>query len=116
MTVFTGKPIDMERINDATGGDEEFLKELVEIFLDDAVLRIEELKSALQTGDPEEVGRTAHKLKGASANMGADGLTSYAKELEALTVVAKLQEAGPLMQGLETELTRVRSTLESLIQ
>ena len=76
------EPIDLERIHDATGGDEEFLAELVEIFLEDAELRLEEIRGAVEAADPTELRKTAHKLKGSSANMGANGLMGLAKTLE----------------------------------
>ncbi len=107
-------PINLERINDATGGDEEFLKELVEIFLDDAELRVQELASAISSGDLDEFGRTAHKLKGASANMGADGLFEMAKEMEHMDQSA-LGAAGAMIGELKVELARVTESLHKLV-
>ncbi len=104
-------PVDLERIHDATGGDEEFLAELVSIFLEDAELRLTEIARALEAGDDGDLRRTAHKLKGSSANMGANGLAELAMSLEEATACPP--EA--VLSTLEAEFGRVRSALESLV-
>lgn len=108
-------PIDYERIEDATGGDREFLEELVQIFLTDADERIEELKDALLKGEAESFSRTAHKLKGSSANMGAVRLTDIARDMESIGRSASLNGAVELMEPLQEELVRVRDTLRSML-
>ncbi len=108
-------PIDYERIEDATGGDREFLEELVEIFLTDASERVEELKDALSRGEAETFSRTAHKLKGSSANMGAVRLTDIARDMENLGKTSSLNGAEALMEPLQEELVRVRETLQQML-
>jgi HPt (histidine-containing phosphotransfer) domain-containing protein len=108
-------PIDLERIHDATGGDPEFLAELVEIFLEDAELRLREIAGAVAAGDPGELRKTAHKLKGSSANMGADGLMSMAKSLEDMGHAGEMSVAETQLPHLEAELGRVRHALEALM-
>lgn len=108
-------PIDIERINEATGGDAEFLSELVEIFLEDAELRVDEIKGAVASGDPTELKKTAHKLKGSSANMGANGLMSVAKTLEEMGNSGAVSGADGHLDFLAEELIRVKSALEKLV-
>lgn len=109
------KPIDFERINDATGGDEEFLAELVDIFLEDAALRVDEIHGAVASGDATELRRTAHKLKGSSANVGANGLMSLAKELEDIGCAGNVGPAQTYLEGLNHELARVKGALVELV-
>ena len=109
-------PIDYERIEDATGGDREFLEELVDIFLTDAEERVEELKEALSRGEADAFSRTAHKLKGSSANMGAVRLTDIARDMESMGRSASLNGAEALMGPLQEELVRVRESLRNLLQ
>ena len=110
-----GLPIDLDRINDATGGDEEFLAELVAIFLDDAELRLQEIKGAVDSGDPTELRKTAHKLKGSSANMGANGLMSISKSMEDLGASGAVSGAQTHYAQLVSEFSRVRIALEKLV-
>ena len=113
--VSTSGPLDLERIDDATGGDLEFLSELVEIFLEDADLRLEELEQACGSADPVEVRKTAHKLKGSSANIGAVGLMSIAKRLEEMGLASDLAGANDHLDTLRSEYARVKVALQQLV-
>lgn len=107
-------PIDLDRINDATGGDEEFLAELVAIFLEDAELRLEEIGGAVRSGDPGELKKTAHKLKGSSANMGASGLMAISKDIEDMGTSGVVAGADARYEDLVAEFGRVKNALEKL--
>jgi HPt (histidine-containing phosphotransfer) domain-containing protein len=106
--------IDMERINDATDGDTEFLRELVACYLDDAALKLRELNQAIESSDPLVLGRTAHQLKGSSANMGAIAVSEIAKELESIGRANKVAGAKALIKGLEAEFALVVRELTQL--
>jgi two-component system, sensor histidine kinase and response regulator len=108
-------PIDLERIQDATGGDMEFMKELVDIFIEDAQLRIREIRQALDASNFDDLGKTAHKLKGSSANLGAVGVSSMAKTLEELGKQQELDRASQVLEGLVAEMSRVESTLNQIV-
>jgi HPt (histidine-containing phosphotransfer) domain-containing protein len=108
-------PVDLERMREAADGDEDFLRQLVEVFIDDTDLRVRELSAAISAGDPRVVGRTAHQLKGSSANMGANGLFDFARRLEKLGEGNSLSGASELFTALEAEFHRVRSELKRVI-
>ncbi len=63
-------------------GDENFAKELIEIFLDDIPKQIESLNHSLETSDTKTVGRIAHTIKGAAANVGGQALCELAGIIE----------------------------------
>src|SRR5215470_1445073 len=107
--------IDLVRMREAADGDDEFLKQLVEVFLDDTALRVRELNEALAARDGRFLGRTAHQLKGSSANVGATMLFDLAKTLEKMGQGNELSGAGDVLAGLEAEYARVRSELERII-
>lgn len=52
------------------------------MFLEDAVSHLEAALLAVKAGDFQRLGREAHYLKGASANMGAQSLEEIAIDLE----------------------------------
>lgn len=108
-------PVDLQRMREAADGDEEFLRQLVEVFIDDTDLRVRELNAAIMAGDSRVVGRTAHQLKGSSANMGANGLFDFARRLEKLGEGNSLSGAGELFVGLEAEFQRVRNELQRVV-
>jgi two-component system, sensor histidine kinase and response regulator len=63
-------------------GDSELLTELVGLFLEQAPQLIEAMRKALQRGDMQELGRSAHSMKGAASNFLAHGTVSAASRLE----------------------------------
>ncbi len=77
--------IDPEAINnlrELSPDDDEFLIEIIDIFLEDTPQRIAELESSLASQDVETFGRAAHSIKGSSANLGAMHLRGAAEKLE----------------------------------
>jgi HPt (histidine-containing phosphotransfer) domain-containing protein len=78
--------IDMQAIDalrdlspDAGG---EFLRELIEIYLQDTPIRLAELEDALTKNDVPSFTRAAHTIKGSSSNFGATKLTKLAHGIE----------------------------------
>ncbi len=63
------------------GDNDEFLKELTVIFLEDTPQRINDLDQGLAAGDTARFTRGAHSIKGSSANMGAMLLRAAAEKL-----------------------------------
>ena len=75
------------------GGDEAFLAELVDEFLDDAPRQLEALRAGLETGDAEVVRRAAHTLKGNGRTFGAEELASLSQQVEAAAKAGDLDAA-----------------------
>jgi HPt (histidine-containing phosphotransfer) domain-containing protein len=75
-------PIDRSRLDLITGGDEELLRELVELYLSDTATRLSDIESALAATNLEKIRRQAHAIKGASANMGATAMQEICTRLE----------------------------------
>jgi HPt (histidine-containing phosphotransfer) domain-containing protein len=66
----------------ATGGDAEFVRELVETYLADTPAQLEAMTTAVEADDAAALVRPAHTLKSSSATVGAMRLSSVARELE----------------------------------
>ena len=65
-------------------GDEDLLRELAEVFLEDHPRLIAALQDAVDRRDPERIRRAAHALRGAVANFAARDAVATARHLEAL--------------------------------
>jgi HPt (histidine-containing phosphotransfer) domain-containing protein len=65
-----------------TGGDHEFVDELVDTYLADTIDQLAELDVAVVAGDAAALTRPAHSLKSSSLNVGALDLAGLARELE----------------------------------
>lgn len=65
------------------GDDEEdFFKEVVELYIEQAPTLINEIKTFAYSADADNMGRAAHTLKGASLNVGAKKLAEVCKVIE----------------------------------
>jgi HPt (histidine-containing phosphotransfer) domain-containing protein len=101
-----------EELKTTAGAD--FVRELVETFLDDAPRMLEDLRSALAANDAERFRRTAHSLKSNSNTFGASSLAAMAKNLE-LGGIGPVREAGGApLDALEQEYARVARALTEL--
>ena len=70
-------PVDMEHLALFTDGDPEEEKMLFDLFTEQADMCIESLREALDDGDEDDWKSTAHRLKGAAANLGANTLAAH---------------------------------------
>ena len=75
--------IDLDRLMGVTGGDAEFLTELLQAYADSAGGLVTAVLEAIAADDTAARVRAAHQLKGASLNVGADALAMIATALEA---------------------------------
>jgi two-component system sensor histidine kinase/response regulator len=104
----------LERLGEAAGVD--LVSELATLFLTEADAHVVAIREALEAGDGAGVARSAHTLRGASANLGATGLAELCATLE-----TDGQRGGPdgtgvtlaqRLRSTEAELERVRAALK----
>jgi histidine phosphotransfer protein HptB len=112
MSAPTIDPATFEALKETTGAD--FALELVDTFLQEAPVMLDDLRRALAAKDPDKFRRAAHSLKSNSNTFGALTLGAMARELE-LTSVSKVSEssARPL-DALAQEYSRVAAALTAL--
>ena len=97
------------------GDDDEFLREIAAIFLEDTPLRIAELSQSLHAGDVPKFTRAAHSIKGSSANLGAMALRSVAEKLEHQSRTDGLGNLAPLVDTVKTEFARAETELRRIV-
>jgi two-component system sensor histidine kinase/response regulator len=103
----------LERLGEATG--EDLLGQLSHLFLAEADAWIHELRQAVTCDDAAAVHRSAHTLGGASANLGATGLSYVCATLAAAGAAGELAGGAELLEAVEAELRRVRVALGSRV-
>ncbi len=86
-------PLDPAAILERLGGDAEMLREVAELFRQDAAQLLVDLEDALACGDAPRIKRSAHSLKGSAGLFAAEEVTATAQELE------NLGESGDLTSG-----------------
>ena len=92
-------------------GDEELIKEVVPIFLNDSQERVEKLQEAVLSKDSEAIKFYSHAIKGAARNVGAERLSDIAGRLESLSRERDLESVGSFYEELKTEYEKVVSFL-----
>ena len=97
-------------LRELVGDDPEALAEVVDAFLEEGPLRVEELTS----DDPAVVGRAAHTLKSNAATFGATSLEALSRTLEAQARAQDLDNTGPLVAQITAEWERVAAALLEL--
>jgi signal transduction histidine kinase/DNA-binding response OmpR family regulator len=73
---------DAGQLAQATGGDNELSRQVLDIFLADLPTQLEEMEQAFAGKDHETVRRKAHRIKGGAASAGATRLAADAYRLE----------------------------------
>ena len=96
----------------STGGDAEFVSELMDTYFADAPQLVAQMRSSLAAGDTETFRRAAHTLKSSSATLGALTLSAVAKELEMMGKAGSLEGAAAKIAQAETEYARAKAALE----
>lgn len=104
-------PVDLSRLEEIAGDDPEFIEELLETFVESTTELMEPLRAGVLAGDPEAIQRESHRLKGSSANIGAEALQAESRELEQLGRSGSVAGAVELLARIEAEFARVRSFL-----
>ena len=103
--------IDLQALRELTGGDADFERELVATFVSSGDRCLAEIVAALKVKDWETIGKRAHSLKGASANMHAHPLSAAASDLENAARGNSLQEIDGLVNQVRERLQAVNEQL-----
>jgi HPt (histidine-containing phosphotransfer) domain-containing protein len=110
--------LDPERIamlRELDDGDGQLMGILAREYERDSNLQVATLQRALADADTETFVRSAHTLKGASANLGAGRLAELCARLEELGRTGALDGAASLVEASATELHDVHAALDQLL-
>ncbi|HEY3656732.1 MAG TPA: PAS domain-containing protein [Steroidobacteraceae bacterium] len=103
--------VDLEALHELTGGDAEFERELLETFVISGDKCLAEILAALKISDLDTIGKRAHALKGASANIHAHTLCAAATNLEHAARTQSVQQIDALVRQLSERLHAVNAQL-----
>jgi len=107
-----GQVLDLEKAVYQMGGDEDLLKEVLQIFMDDMPRKLYELHNACESRDRERMRRAAHSIKGASANIAAECVQAVALEIEKMAPEADLDSIGERINTLEAEMSKLETAID----
>lgn len=113
----TDVPIDraaLDRLLDNTGGDVDFVSELVDQFLANTPGLVAAARAGIELEDADEVRRAAHTLKSNAATFGATSLAERSRTLEEAARGGSLAGTSTQIDELESELARVHAALPAI--
>ena len=96
---------------ESTGGEPDFLADLIDMYLDDAPQQIAAMREAALNGRTEGLIQPAHTLKGASASLGAANLAELSRAVELAAREGAVADPTAAVDGIDAELGRVREAL-----
>jgi two-component system, sensor histidine kinase and response regulator len=99
---------------DRIGGDEELLRDLCHIFLEESPKLLQKLHQAVAAGDSDAIMRAAHSLKGESSYLGASGTSQAARQLEEMGRSQDLSRASDTLAVLDREVATLHLDLKNL--
>lgn len=93
-------------------GEPSILGRVIAAYLADAEPLVSQLRETFAAKDTELLQRSVHTLKSSSANVGALRLSEISRELEMNCRNHSLEDAARLIEAIESEFTKVKSTLQ----
>jgi CheY-like chemotaxis protein len=106
-------PLDLERLNNISRGKVAIQQRLVQAFVENAQPGLEQMRLALQMNDFLTVEQQAHRIKGASANVGVLLMPDVAAQLERQAREKILEGATERLDALEKQLEQVKNFLNT---
>ena len=105
---------DKQTLLERVGGNEEIVKSIVNLFLEEIPNQLNDLNQALADNDQEKSTREAHSLKGASANFGAKILEKVSLSVEMACRSGDLNKAKDIFPTLKKEFEKIKKITGSL--
>ena len=93
--------------------DKALIHTVLDAFLKDLPLQVEQLESAVAAGDAEQIAAQAHKIKGAAMNVGGMALGSLAHTIEQAGRDGELGVARQELPKLEQHVAQLKAAIEA---
>ncbi len=106
-------PVDMERLMDFAGGNQESYNELVALYFKQTLEQLAEMRAAVNEGDAENAALVAHSCAGASATCGMVGMVPLLRQVEHLSQDNQLPAVAALLPDVEREFERLKNHLQN---
>jgi CheY-like chemotaxis protein/HPt (histidine-containing phosphotransfer) domain-containing protein len=108
--------LDKNAILAAFEGDNELIREVLDLFLEDCPRQMSAIREAVESSDAPKIFRTAHSLKGSLSNFVAAGAFQSAQHLESLGREGDVTKAGVAFHVLEEQVALLYAAMADLRQ
>lgn len=107
-----GRLIDWSYLEDLSGGDAEFIQEILTTYVDTACELVESIHRAACDEDSDRALYAAHTLKGSSRSIGAERLAHVCHELEECAKSGDMQGYSSRAPQTAVEFTLLRQAIQ----
>jgi HPt (histidine-containing phosphotransfer) domain-containing protein len=97
-----------------TGGDADLHAEIIQMFLEDCPMRVEEIRAAVVGGNAAALVSSAHALKGSAAYLSASIVRGRAGDLERLGREGNLADAKAMLEQLDAAVAALLAALHKI--
>ena len=101
-------------LRDLAADDHAFLDDLFAVYVDQAEDVVRVLRGTLADGDRSRFGAAAHRLAGASLNVGALFVAAACQSIETAMVNASASPSASHIEAVEKELSRVIAAIATM--
>jgi HPt (histidine-containing phosphotransfer) domain-containing protein len=109
----TSSLMDLDKLAELHG--QEFIKEILESFLQESTGLLKQLPESIKRQDTNDVQGLAHQLKGLSAVCTAQGLQELSLQLEIASGNSDWTAAGSIYQSMSNEHARIKQFVEAFL-
>src|SRR5579862_9288204 len=106
--------LDREQLRDITMDDEELMREILTVLVNDTSANIPRLESAVRESDSSLCVQLAHYCKGACSNVGANAAAAVFRDIERQARDLEFQRCTASLAALATEMDRLRAEVSAL--
>jgi HPt (histidine-containing phosphotransfer) domain-containing protein len=106
--------VDMDTLNTLREIMEDKFRLLIDAYLGEAPTLLDQIETAIGANDADALRMAAHSLKSSSGNIGGNGLSDIARELENLGRDGKADATGDLLAQAQQEFSRIEAALNEI--
>jgi HPt (histidine-containing phosphotransfer) domain-containing protein len=108
------KTIDFDSALERTGGDKDFLYELIDMYMEDFIPKYDELKKAIKEENFTAIQETGHYLKGSAANLSLSFLKDASLQMELAGEDKDIKKAQQTLGELKKEFARLKTFISNM--
>ena len=92
---------DLDALRERLGGDEHLMREILAVFRRDTAREFERLEAAVSSASCDAIERSAHKIRGAAGNVGANAVVQTAARIERAGRDSQLESIDMMLDELK---------------
>lgn len=111
-----GEVMNVDEALQRLGDDVDLLRDIVQIYLEDAPAIVEKIHSSISQSDTNGLQRAAHSLKGLAATLSAAEVVGVAAKLEHLAATRNLSDASKTIAEVDERVEELNQAVQQFLR